>query len=190
MRYLFGLSLTLLSIFICAPGTWARQAQCTLAAGQSPELRGLRLAMTEEEVSARFKVIEAEPADEFKVERLRLDAGQGRLESDPLRDIAVELIGRKVVAIRLVYSPTPILKSQQEFAEGLSRSLKLPASWKPVIVGSIVTGMVMECAGFKISTNLIGGRIPVVYLSSLEAETTLLRRQAERERRLRDLFKP
>jgi hypothetical protein len=189
MRYLLYLSFSLLFIFICAGGAWAQQSKCTLAAAQSPELRGLRLGMTEEQVRARFKVIEAEPVDEFKVERLQLEPG-GQMETDAVRDISAELIGQKVVAIRLVYNPAPASKTQEAFADELSRSLKLPSAWKPVSVGSTVTGMVMECAGFKLSANLIGGIIPVVYLSSLEAETTLLRRQAERERRLRDFFKP
>jgi hypothetical protein len=189
MRYLLRLSLSFLLIFVCAGGAWAQQNKCTLAATQSPELHGLRLGMTEEQVSARFKVVEAEPVDEFKVERLRLEPVGGRSETEAVRDFSVELIGHKVVAIRLVYNPAPVQKTQEEFAEELSGSLKLPSAWKPVGVGSMVTGMVMECAGFKLNANLIGGRIPVVYLSSLEAETTLLRRQIERERRLRDFFK-
>jgi len=190
MRYLLSLSFSLLLVLVCAGLAWAQQNRCTLAAAQAPELGGLRLSMTEEQVSARFKVMEVEPVDEFKVERLRLAPSGNPLATDATKDITVDLIGRRVVAIRLVYSPAPVPKNQQEFAEELSRSLRLPSAWKPVGVGSMVTGMVMECAGFKLSANMIGGRIPVVYLSSLEAEATLLRRQAERERRLRDFFKP
>jgi hypothetical protein len=189
MRYLLAFSLSFLSIFVCAGGAWAQQNKCTLATAQAPELGGLRLGMTEEQVSARFKVIEAEPVDEFKVERLGLAPGGNPLDTGSARDISVELIGRKVVSIRLVYNPASVAKTHEEFAAELSRSLKLPSAWKPVSVGSMMTGMVIECAGFKLSANLIGGRIPVVYLSSLEAETVLLRRQAERERRLRDFFK-
>jgi hypothetical protein len=189
MRYLLALSLSLLLVFVCAGLAWAQQNRCTLTATQAPELGGLRLSMTEEQVRARFKVIEVEPVDEFKVERLRLAQSGGRPGADAMRDISVDLIGGKVVAIRLVYNPAPVSKNQQELAEELSRSLRLPSAWKPVGVGSMVTGMLMECAGFKLSANMIGGRIPVVYLSSLEAETTLMRRQAERERRLRDFFK-
>jgi hypothetical protein len=190
MKYPAHLSLSLLLFIICADAALAQQEKCTLPTTRAPELRGLRLGMTAEQLSARFKIIEAEPVDEFKVERLRLEPSLGRTEADAVRDIAVELIGKRVIAIRLVYNTSTTLETQQAFAEELSRTFNLPAAWKPVSVGSTVTGMVMECAGFKLSANLIGGRIPVLYLSALEAETTLLRRQAERERRLRDFFKP
>jgi hypothetical protein len=190
MKYLAGISLSLLLFITCAAAALAQQVKCTLPTTQSPQLQGLRLGMTTDEVSARFKIIETEPADEFKVERLQLEPARSQTEADAVRDLAVELIGRRVIAIRLVYNPSTTLENHEELAERLSRSLRLPAAWKPVNVGSMVTGMILECAGFKLSANLIGGRIPVLYLSSLEAETTLLRRQAERERRLRDFFKP
>jgi hypothetical protein len=134
--------------------------------------------------------MEAEPADDYGVSLLRLDPGRDTFEAESIRDIAVELIRGRVAAIRLVYNPSVAPGSHQAFAERLSGSLKLPRAWKAVTVGQMVTGMTMACADFKISANLIGARIPVVYLSSLEAELTLSKRRADKERRLREFFKP
>jgi hypothetical protein len=181
------------SLFLCA--VWAnvapaQETKCVLTSAQSPELRGLRLGMTAEQVRARYKILETEPEDEFHVARLRLVPVDEQLAAEAVRDIAVELMRDKVITIRLVYSPTETWENQREFTNALSKSLKLPLAWKPEKVGSTVTGLLMECAGFKLSAALIGGKIPVVYLSAMEAETTLLMRQAEKEKRLRDFFKP
>ena len=190
MKYLARFSVSLLLSLACASAAGAQETKCTLGSAQSPELRGLRLGMTSEQAKARYKVVEAEPEDEFHVIRLRLEPGDDQLAAEAVRDIAVELIRDKVVTIRLVYSPTERWKDQHEFTEGLSKSFRLPPVWKPEKVGSTITGMMLECAGFKVSATLIGGKIPVLYLSSLEAEPMLLRRQAEKERRLREFFKP
>lgn len=190
MRCLARFSISLLFCLACASAASAQEIKCDLTSAQSPELRGLRLGMTTEQVRGRYKILETEPVDEFHVTRLRLETGGDQLAAEAVRDIAVELIGEKVMTIRLVYNPTETWKDQSEFTNGLSKSLKLPLAWKPEKVGATVTGMLMECAGFKISATLIGGRIPVVYFSSNDAETVLLRRQAEKERRLREFFKP
>lgn len=190
MKFLARFSFSLLLCLSCASATAAQETKCTLNSAQSPELRGLRLGMTADDARVRYKILEAEPEDEFHVIRLRLEPGGDHLAAEAVRDIAVELIREKVVTIRLVYNPTEKWKDQREFTEGLSKSLRLPLAWKPEKVGATITGMLMECAGFKVSATLIGGRIPVVYLSSLEAEPMLLRRQAEKERRLREFFKP
>jgi len=190
MRRLIHLSLSIILLLIYGVGVMAQGDKCALSLGQSPGLVGLRLGMTEEQVRAGFKVIETEGADDFGVATLRVDAtAVSGAESPAVRDISIELIKAKIVSIRLVYDASANAASYREFTERVSRSLKLPHVWKPVTLGSMVTGMMMECAGFKVSATLIGARIPVVYLSALEAEQTLSRRQAEKERRLREFFK-
>ncbi|HEV2915171.1 MAG TPA: hypothetical protein VGX92_17975 [Pyrinomonadaceae bacterium] len=189
MRYAASLCLALFLFIICADPGFA-QEKCTLTSAGTPEFEGLRLGMTTDQVKARFRVIETEAADDYGVTLLRLDPGRDTFEAESIRDIAIELIGAKVAAIRLVYNPAAAPGNHQSFAEGLSKSLKLPQGWKAVTVGQMVTGMVMACADFKISANLIGGRIPVVYLSALEAELTLSKRRLEKEKRLREFFKP
>ncbi len=191
MRYLARLSLSLLLFIICAAGVGAQETKCALSVGQSPELlRGLRLGMTAEQVKARFKIIETEDADNFGVAKLQLDPGHEDFKSGAVRDIAIELINKKIVSIRLVYNPLDSPTNYREFTERLSKSLGLPQAWKSQTNGSTVTGMMMQCAGFKTSATLIGAKIPVVYLLALEAEPTLTKRQEEREKRLRDFFKP
>ena len=190
MRYALSLSLSLALLIFCAGVCAAQVTKCSLRLEESPELRGLRLRMTAEQATARFKVIETEPVDEFGVERLRLDPGSDQVASEEVKDIALELIGERVVSIRLVYSPSAGANDQRELTERLSKSLRLPLAWKTVTMGNNVTGMMMECTGFKINASLIGGRIPVIYLVDLAAETILLRRQVERERRLRQFFRP
>jgi hypothetical protein len=166
----------------------AQENRCALNLNQSPELGGLRLGMTAEQVRARFKIVEREPADDYGVASLRLEPALSQVK-EALRDISIELIKERIVSIRLVYTASTSAADYREFTTGLSQSLRLPPAWKAVTVGSMVTEMKMECAGFKISARLIGAKIPVVYLSALEAEQTLSRRQAEKERRLRDFFK-
>jgi hypothetical protein len=190
MRRLARLSLGLFLFIICVASARAQQTKCALTVGQSPKLGGLQLGMTLEQVKARFKIIEAEEADELGVAKLQLDPNQNAVEAEAVRDISIELIGEKIVSIRLVENPLESTTDYPGFTERLSKRLQLPQAWKPLTHGSTVTGMMMECAGFKISATLIGMRIPVVYLYGLEAETMLLRRQAEKEKRLRDFFKP
>ena len=190
MRRPAKLSLLTILLLISSAGVLAQQPKCALALGQAPELGGLRLGMTEAQVRARFKVIETEDADDYGISSLRLEpAASNVTETATIKDISLELIGERVVSIQLVYKPSASAVSYREFTERVSQTLKLPAAWKPTTVGSMVTGEMLECAGFKISARLIGARIPVIYLSALEAEPTLSRRQAEKEKRLRDFFK-
>jgi hypothetical protein len=189
MRCLARFCVSLLLCLTCAGAIAAQETKCTLTYAQSPELRGLRLGMSAQQLKAVHKILGTEPEDEFRVTRLRLEPGD-QLAAEAVRDIAVELMSDKVVTIRLVYNPTTDWKDQDEFTDGLSKALKLPRAWKPEKVGAAVTGMLMECAGFKVSATLIGGRIPVVYLAAKDAEPMLLRRQAEKEKRLREFFKP
>jgi hypothetical protein len=190
MSCLAHLSLAAVFLLICSAGIIAQENKCALTLNQSPEPVGLRLGMTEEQVRARFKVIETEEADDYGVATLRLDpAASGRTESPMLRDISIELIRAKIVSIRLVYDASARAANYRDFTTRVSQTLRLPPLWKAVTVGSMVTGMMLDCAGFKVGATLIGARIPVVTLSALEAEQTLGRRQDERERRLREFFK-
>jgi len=192
MRCLARLSLSIVLFIICAPGIRAQETKCALKPGQSPELRrGLRLGMTAEQVKARFKIIETEETDDFGVAKLQLDPGNEDVKSEAVRDIAIELINENIVSIRLVYNPLDSPTDYPEFTERLSKSLGLPQeAWKSQTNGTTVTGMLMQCAGFKISAALIGAKIPVVYMLGLEAEPTLTKRQEAREKRLREFFKP
>ena len=189
MRCLSHLSLSILLLLVCSASVMAQENRCALNLNQSPELGGLRLGMTTEQVRARFRIVEREPADDYGVASLRLEPALSRSREATVRDISIELIKERIVSIRLVYTASTSAADYREFTAGLSQSLRLPPAWKAVTVGSMVTEMKMECAGFKISARLIGAKIPVVYLSALEAEQTLSRRQAEKERRLRDFFK-
>src|SRR5215213_7473563 len=101
MKYLARFSVSLLLCLACANVLAAQETKCALNAAQSPELRGLRLGMTADAARARYKVLEAEPEDEFHVVRLRLEPGDDQLAAEAVRDIAVELIREKVVTIRL-----------------------------------------------------------------------------------------
>ena len=190
MRCLAHLSLSLVLFIICAASGRAQETKCALAMGQSPELHGLRLGMTAEQAKARFKIIETEEADDFGVAKLQLDPGAEGVKSEAVRDIAIELINERIVSIRLVYNLLDSPTNYQEFTERLSKSLGLPQAWKSLTSGQTVTGMTMQCADFKISAALIGAKIPVVYMIGLEAEPMLMKRQAEREKRLREFFKP
>jgi hypothetical protein len=189
VRRLINLSLSILFLLVCSRIVTAQENRCALTPGQSPELVGLRLGMTEEQVRARFKIIEREPADEYAVATLRLEPISSQGTATTIRDISIESINERIVSIRLVYRASTNAADYRAFTAGVSQSLKLPPAWKEIKVGSMVTEMMMECAGFKVSARLIGAKIPVLYLSALEAEQTLSRRQAEKERRLRDFFK-
>jgi hypothetical protein len=190
MRRLARLSLSTIFLLTYSAAVMAQQNKCALTVGQSPEISGLHLGMTQEQIRARFKVIETEDADDYDVATLRLDpASQSLPDAAAVRDITLEFIRERIVSIRLVYRASASATKYREFTGSVSQALKLPPAWKAVTFGSMVTGMLMECAGFKVSATLIGARIPVLYLSALEAEPVLSRRQAERERRLREFFK-
>lgn len=191
MRRPAHLSLCVLLLLLCSTSIRAQEQRCTTTLGQLPELGSLSLGMTEGQVRARFRVVEEEPADDYGVAGLRLEpaASTGAQASSTVRDIFIELIKGRIVSIRLVYMASANNLDYGEFTTRVSQSLKLPPAWKAVALGSMVTEMTMDCAGFRISARLIGAKIPVVSLSALEAEQTLSRRQAEKERRLREFFK-
>ena len=70
---LFSLSL----LILCVPGlaqkkTVNQKPACTLRLDQSPELRGLRMGMTQAAVLARFPGVTIEKPDKFGLARLRL----------------------------------------------------------------------------------------------------------------------
>lgn len=190
MRRPAHLSLALLLLLVCSTGLLAQENKCTLTLSQSPELGGLRLGMTEEQVRARFRIVEREPADEYGVASMRLEPTSSQGTGAAVRDTSIELIKERIVSIRLVYRASERAADYTEFTASVSQSLRLPPNWKAIKVGSMVTEMMLDCLGFKISARLIGARIPVLYLSALEAEPTLSRRQAEKERKLRDFFTP
>ena len=86
MRCLARLSLALVLFIICATAqSVAQETKCALTMGQSPEVRGLRLGMTLEQVKARFKIIEEEETDDFGVAKLQLDPSPDVVEA--VRDI-------------------------------------------------------------------------------------------------------
>jgi hypothetical protein len=174
-----------------APEASAQGGVCTLNAGQSPRLRGLRLGMTADQLGERYPRLPALRADEF---------GQVKTSFGGLQDIdgaafegveSVELnfVDDRLVGFALHYKGVPF-DSMEQFMAQLRESLKLPGAW----VGEGYAPRKLTCEGFEMQAGAssygVHWMTPYLRLSEPRAEEVVARRAEEKRERARRAFKP
>lgn len=147
---------------------------CKLRIEQSPELRGLRLGMTVEEVKRRFPALEIPPADEIGGTGLEMGRyspdwrGDRGLNFEGLNGIGFSFLDGRLSRLSLRYERKPERISQEEFSSLLSKTFDLPFFIDR-----------LECYDFRVvaDARLVGhGYGPELYLEDVAAQRTYMER--------------
>jgi hypothetical protein len=128
--------------------------RCTLKLPQSPEVRGLRLGMTLDQLKARFPNLYIPPVNDFdhRIRNINIDEAEIKagkksvwansgLDLEGLRGLSIHLFNDRIWSIYLHYEDAPRLTNYQ-FRSQLSQSLHLP-EWG--------IDMDLECFDFRVT---------------------------------------
>jgi hypothetical protein len=177
------------------------RGRCALTVAQSPEVRGIRLGMSVEEVLGLFPGSSDAPeirsalssADKhFGVTKFNVypDRYASKVKFEGISQFAFEFLDNRLSAVYVGYNG-PEWKSVDVFISRLSESLKLPSAndWEASNLDSLKT---LKCEGFEIRASIGGtdGNSNYVLIHSLVAEQMVRDRQAEVKEKARREFKP
>lgn len=135
----------------------AIEKPCTLKLEQAPELRGLRLGMSNDEVKKLysnfpvFRTSELNPV-KFGKDIIRFDGSELNQHSE-LKDIqsmVVTFVDSKAAKITIFYLNTLNWKTADEFAKKIGQALKLDGTWKKVGEDNSSAMRVTNCNGFAV----------------------------------------
>jgi hypothetical protein len=165
-------------LVLCWPSSVPAQ-QCKLKIdqlGTAAELRGFRLWMTFDEIKARVPQVRFGAPDEFGVTKTSINPGYDpsfdQASFADVRTISFDFLDGKLTTLWIGYENSFKWPAVDEFVEGISKSLNLPATWSPK-----KTGKQIQCDGFTVFVSMIAGG-PSVRVSEDAAEATIaLRRE-------------
>jgi hypothetical protein len=181
MKYT-NLTLAVLFTLFVAAAASAQQPtrQCTVGVENAPELRGLRLGMTLEQVKSRLPSLQVKPS-RFGLTTASLDytypvaAKTAGLEG--VQSISLEFVDEHLVKIGIMYSNSINWQTPRQFSERVAAALKLPDAWE--------NGFNMRCEGFNVSV------IPnYISMSEVQPYEIIRQRRAEYEEKERQGFQP
>jgi hypothetical protein len=145
--------------------------------GNAPELRGFRLWMNFDEVKARVPQVRFGAPDEFGVTKSSInpsyDSSFDQASFADVRTISFDFLDGKLTTLWIGYENSFKWPTVDEFVDGISTSLKLPAVWSPK-----KNGKQLQCDGFTIFVSIIAGG-PSVRLSEDAAQATIAQRREE-----------
>jgi hypothetical protein len=158
----------------------AQTPPCTTRIDQLPkvaELRGFHLGMTYEQVKARVPQIQFGPADQFGVAKTSINPGFDRSFDQAsfadVRTISLDFLDGRLVNLWLGYESTFKWQVLDEFVNGISKALNLPAAW------SVKRGArQLTCDGFSLAASLIAGS-PGIRITDEPAQETIATRREE-----------
>ena len=188
--------------FVCAgqtPSSSTGTSKCTLTRAQAPEIRGIRLGMTPDQISSlfpedgnRLKISEAvrqsKKAPNYGVARFDLQAE--RETPNPrfagVNFITIELLDERVTGFYIGYFG-PEWNSVDQFVAKLSETLRLPsASWEQA--GDNARLM---CDGFAINASAASGSTQSwVRVQDTSAPRVVEDRRKTDKEKARQAFKP
>jgi hypothetical protein len=202
MKYVSLLILVACASFVCAgqtPSGSTGKSRCTLTRAQAPEIRGIRLGMTAEQIVAlfpedgnRLRISEA-----VKQSKKAQNYGVARFDLQPEREtpnprfagvnfITIELLDERVTGFHVGYIG-PEWNSVDQFVAKLSETLRLPGvSWEQA--GDNARLM---CDGFAMNASVSSGSTQswVRVQDTSTARVVEDRRQVDKEK-ARQAFKP
>lgn len=186
-----------LLLFLCAlvacskpvPPNDKFDGRCQLRVEQSPEVRGLRLGTTLEEVKKRFPTLEIPPTDEIGSTGLEMSRyapdwkGDRGLNFEGINRIGFSFLDGRIYRISIHYERKSESISQEEFASALSETYSLPFFIDK-----------LECYDFRLTADarmVAHGYGPELYLEDVAAWRTYFERlkpvaerlEAEKNRR-------
>lgn len=174
-------SLCLILASLCTAKTLPAQTlPCTTKIDQLPnaaELRGFHLGMTYEQVKTRVPQIQFGPADQFGVAKTSINPGFDRnfdqASFADVRTISLDFLDGRLVNLWIGYENTFKWQALDEFVNGISKALNLPAAWSVKRGGRQLT-----CDGFSLSASLIAGS-PGIRITDEPAQETIATRREE-----------
>jgi hypothetical protein len=203
MKYLFGLTLVASVALLTlgqAPRVSAAMSRCTLTRDQFPEIRGIRLGMSTDQLLRLFPeeanraridqaITASKQAGAYGVGRFDLwpekAAPNPRLEG--VNYITIELIDQRVTSFNVTYIG-PEWKTVDQFVTRLSEGLRLPlAFWEP----GGETSQHMRCEGFKVDAYTSRGSTEsTVRVQDTSAPQLVEDRREAAKEKARQAFKP
>jgi hypothetical protein len=183
---------------------------CGLQINDAPVLRGFSLQTTKSEIQKIFPKVKITEANKFGVSSFMISFfpvpdripsfGQEEApnsintEKFPafkgIDSIEFEMLDNKVSVLKINYDGTTKWRDHAEFIERISETLKLPKSWKyPKILDDDFKLPFLECAGFTLEANLIGGN-GILKLTNNEALKIISQRKLADEENRKKEFKP
>jgi outer membrane protein TolC len=143
-------------------------ARCALNRAQAPDVGGLRLGLSLEEVRALFPTLIVPPPDEFGVADAFL-AGPELFEQTARKpffagavSLALEFLDGKLTYIAVGYPLTNQWESNDAYVASVARKLNIPGQWKPFYdvenkdVRNLenLRDLTLECSGFRLSAGI------------------------------------
>lgn len=177
------------------------RGKCALTVAQSPEVRGIRLGMSLEEVLRLFPGSSDAPETRSALSLADKQFGMAKLTVNPdgysskatfegISQFEFEFLDNRLFSFYVGYRG-PEWKSVDEFIARLSESFDLPSAkdWEPSNIDSLKT---LRCEGFEIRTYIGGtnGGSNYVLILNPVAEQMVRDRQAEAKEKARKGFKP
>lgn len=166
-------------IVLCGAGSALAQ-QCNLKIEQltdAPELRGFRLGMSVEQVTARVPQVKFGHTDKIGVNKTSInplyDSRFDQASFADVRTVSLDFLDGKLTTLWIGFESSFKWQTVAEFVTGISKSLNLPASWSPK-----KGGQELRCDGFSVFVSLIAGS-PSVRLADDAAEETIAARREE-----------
>ena len=174
-------TLWLLLLALCTVTTASAQpSSCSAKIDQltdAPELRGVHLGMTYDQVKARVPPIQFGRADQFGVAKTSINPSFGpqfdKASFADVRTISLDFVDGKLVTLWIGYESTFKWQKLDEFVAGMSKSLNLPAAWPPKRGGQELT-----CDGFSVLASVIAGSPGMRITDEAAQETIANRREA------------
>ena len=173
---MLGLSLVILSCASIATG----QSTCNVKLDQltqPAELYGFHHGMTFDEVKARVPQVRFPPQDQFGVAKTTInpsyDPSFDQASFEGVRSVSMDFLDGKLTTLWIAYDGSFKWQTLGEFIAGISKVLKLPATWSRSGVGQQLT-----CDGFSTFASMIGGS-PALRITDETAQETIGTRRAE-----------
>lgn len=196
MTYLLFVACVTLITLVQSPA----MSKCNLTREQSPEIRGVRLGMTTDQLLSRFPDFDNRERINSAIAQSQRPESYGAATFDLLPDrekanprfagvnsITVWLIDQRVTKFYVTYRG-PEWKTVDQFVAKLNEGLRLPGSaWDP----GNQTGQRMSCDGFTVEAYISSGS-PVSGVAVQDPSAPQIvedRREAARDR-VRQAFRP
>jgi hypothetical protein len=171
-------------VLLLAGSLYAQGGQCTLKLAnisQAPELFGFHLGMTKEQVKARVPQVVFGKTDGLGVSKTTINPHfDPRIDQAAfvgVRSISLDFLDERLTSLWIGYDAEFKVTSVPEFIDKISKSLKLPDSWKPWRS----RGQQMNCADFQLTVTMVADGPSFRILDLGAEETVAARREAQSE---------
>jgi hypothetical protein len=158
-------------------------AQCTQKIADlpaAPELFGLHLGMTKEQVKTLMPQTHFGKTDDFGVSKTTINPGfDPKIDATKfadVRSISLDLLDERLTSIWIGFEETYKIQDLIEFAGAISKSLKLPNAWSAYRG----RGQQMRCADFQLIATTVA-RAPSLRIVDLSADDTIASRRQAKE---------